>query len=379
MSRKKSKIKIDKLAASLIAIMMGLIVGFLVLLISNPSNSLEGFFKILFGGFSDGAKSIGDTLYFATPIIMTGLSVGFAFKTGLFNIGASGQFIIGSYLAVYVALKFHLPSSIHWIVAILVAMLGGMLWGLIPGILKAYKNVNEVISTIMMNYIAIYFVNMKIKGDNEIFDTVRNQSFSISDEANIPKFGLDNLFGGSSVNFGIVIAIICAILIYIILNKTTFGYELKACGYNRFASKYAGINEKKNIVMSMVIAGALAGIGGALVLLAGAGRHLEVLDLIPAEGFNGIPVALLGMSHPIGIIFSGIFIAYLNRGGFFLQSLNYSPEIITIIIAVIVYFAAFSLVIQKKIGSIKNKKNTDNVNAADENKGVKTNKSEDRS
>lgn len=374
----KKKFRFDKLTASLVAIVMGLIFGFLILLISRPSNSIEGFITILFGGFSDGLKSVGDTLYFATPIIMTGLSIGFAFKTGLFNIGAPGQFIIGSYMAVFFALKFKDTfGSAHWIVAVLVSMIGGMVWAIIPGLLKAYKNVNEVISTIMMNYIAIYFVNMRIKGDPEIFDQIRNQSKMIPESANLPKLGFDKIFEGSSVNLGIIIAIIFAVIIYVLLNKTTFGYELKACGYNRFASKYAGINEKKNIVMSMVIAGGLAGLGGGLVLLAGAGRHLEVLDVIPAEGFNGIPVALLGMSHPFGIVVSGIFIAYLNRGGFFLQGLNYSPEIIAIITAVIVYFSAFSPMIQKKISERRNKNASENVN--DDTKITNESENKDRS
>jgi simple sugar transport system permease protein len=166
-----------------------------------------------------------------------------------------------------------------------------------------------------------------------------------------PKWGLDGVFYNmrgnykdiSTVNCGIIIAAAMAIVMYVVLNKTTFGYELKACGYNRFASRYAGVNEKRSIVLSMVISGALAGLGGGLLYLAGAtGRHYQVLDVLLAEGFNGIPVALLGLSNPIGIVFSGIFVSYITLGGNYLQQLRFVPEVIDIIIAIIIYFAAFS-------------------------------------
>ncbi len=355
--------------SSLTAIVIGLLFGFIILLISNPSQALQGFKIILLGGFSGGMKGIGDTLYFATPIIMTGLSVGFAFKTGLFNIGAPGQFVMGSFFAVYTGIVFTGLGSAQWIFAVLAGILGGALWGLIPGILKAYKNVNEVIATIMMNYIGMYLVNMLVRDNTKLFDTLRNQSKYPHANANLPKMGLNQIFNGSSVNAGFFIAIIAVIVIYILLNKTTFGYELKAVGYNRDASKYAGINEKKSIILSMTIAGALAGLGGALLLLAGAGKHLEVVDILPAEGFNGIPVALLGMSHPIGVFLSALFISHLGRGGFYLQRLNFVPEIITIITASIVYFSAFALVVKNQIGKLRKKyskeENTPNANAED--------------
>ena len=253
-----------------------------------------------------------------------------------------------------------IPPSIHWIVALAAGIAGGALWGAIPGLLKAYRNVHEVIASIMMNYIGIYLVNMLVKNDTAIFDTLKNQSKTPAKGAIIPKMGLDNLYGTSSVNGGIFIALIAVIVIYIVLNKTTFGYELKACGHNREASRYAGINEKKSIVMSMIISGALAGLGGALLLLAGAGKHLEVVDILPAEGFNGIPVALLGMSHPVGILLAALFIAYINQGGFYLQLYNFVPEIITIITASIVYFSAFALVFRRLISNTRKKHSGDN-------------------
>lgn len=340
--------------SSIFSIVIGLLFGFIVLLISNPAEAGDGFAIILKGGFSTGAKGMGQVLYFATPLIMTGLSVGFAFKTGLFNIGAAGQFIMGAFTAVYIGVKWtFLPAPWHWIVAIIGAALIGGLWALIPGLLKAYLNVHEVIATIMMNYIGMYLANYLVK--LFIYDSTKSLSMNTAETAVLPKGGLDYIFYNplgstkdmSTVNCGIWIAIGIAIVVYIILNKTTFGYELKACGYNPYASKYAGINEKRNIVLSMVIAGMLAGLGGGLLFLSGAnGRHIKVVDVLAAEGFNGIPVALLGLSNPIGIIFSAIFISYITQGGNYLQTLDFVPEVIDIIIAIIIYFAAFSLILR---------------------------------
>ncbi len=335
--------------SSIVAILIGLLVGLLVLLVTDPTQAFGAFIAILTGGLSD-LKSMGQVLYFATPIIMTGLSVGFASKTGLFNIGASGQFIVGAYSAILVGVKCtFLPSPLIWMAALLAAMLAGALWGSVPGLLKAFCNVNEVIACIMMNYIGMYFVNFMIT--KTVFDSLKNQSMRVVNEANLPKLWLDKIFSGSSANSGIFIAIIFAIIIYYILEKTTFGYELKACGFNRNAAKYAGINERKSIVYSMLISGAMAGLGGALLYLAGSGKGIDVIDVLAPEGFNGIPVALLGLNNPIGIIFSGLFISYLTVGGFNMQLYNFAPQVIEIIIAIIIYFSAFALVIK---GLLKN-------------------------
>ena len=344
-------------ASSIFAIIIGLAFGFIILLASNPSNAVSGLGTILFGVFEAGGRGIGQVLYLATPIIMTGLSVGFAFKTGLFNIGASGQFIMGAVTALYVGYYWtFIPGPLHWVVALIMATLVGAVWGIIPGILKAYLNVHEVIATIMMNYIGMYTCNYIVR--TYVFDPSKNRSIDVAPTAEIPKAGLDKVFSThvgnyletSVVNLGIVIAIVIAILVYITLEKTKFGYELKAVGYNKNASKYAGINEKRSIILSLAIAGALAGLGGALLYLSGpTGRHINVVDELAPEGFNGIPVALLGLSNPIGIIFSALFIAFLNQGGTYLQSLGYIPEVINMIIAVIIYFSAFALVLRKII------------------------------
>lgn len=345
----------NKALASVMAILIGLLVGFVILLISNPSEAWKGFQIILSGGFSTGAKGMGQVLYFATPLVLTGLSVGFAFKTGLFNIGAPGQFIMGAFAAVYIGVTWtFLPSPYHWIVALLASALVGGLWALIPGLFKAYLNVHEVISTIMMNYIGMYLANYLTK--SYIYDSRKAQSLNVADSAVLPKGGFDNIFYNnlgtvkdmSTVNSGVWIAIAVAILIFIIINKTTFGYELKACGFNQNASRYAGINAKRNIVLSMVIAGMLAGLGGGLLYLSGAnGRHIKVVDVLAMEGFNGIPVALLALSNPIGVIFSAFFISYITQGGNYLQTLNFVPEVIDIIIACIIYFSAFALYLRK--------------------------------
>lgn len=328
--------------SAVIAIVIGLLFGFIILLLSNAREAVPGFIAILQGGFADGAKGIGDVLYNATPIILTGLSVGFAFKTGLFNIGASGQFTMGAFAAIYIGIKCtFLPGHLHWIVALTGALLAGALWALLPGILKAFSNVHEVISSIMMNYIGMYLVNMLIV--KNVHDKIKNQSLPVAQTAIIPKAGLDKLFGTNNMNIGILIAVLAVIVIYIILSKTTFGYELKACGYSPSASKYAGINAKRNIVMSMVIAGALSGLGGGLLYLAGSGKYLQVLDILAPQGFNGISVALLGMSNPIGILFAGLFIAHITVGGVNIQLYSFAPEVIDIIIAAIIYCGAFAL------------------------------------
>ncbi|MGI6358173.1 MAG: ABC transporter permease [Bacillota bacterium] len=330
--------------SSVFAIAVGLLFGLIILLISNPAQAFRGFHAILMGATFGGMRSVGQILYFATPIVLTGLSVGFAFKTGLFNIGAPGQFIVGAFGAVLVGVLGTSLGQWHWIIALLAALVLGALWAAIPGVLKAYANVNEVISSIMMNYIGMYLVNYLVA--RTIFDSLRNQSLPVKSSAIIPKMGLGALFPRSNVNGGFFIAVLAVILIHIVLNKTTFGYELKAVGLNRFASQYAGIDEKRSIICSMLIAGALAGLGGGLLYLAGSGKHIEVVDVLAAEGFQGIPVALLGLSSPLGILLAGLFIAYITVGGFYMQLYDFVPEVIDIIVASIIYFSAFSLIIK---------------------------------
>ena len=343
--------------SSVMAVLIGLIAGFIILLISDSANAVAGLVTILTGGFSD-MFNTGMVLHYATPIILTGLSVGFAMKTGLFNIGASGQFTFGMYASILAGIHLDsLPPLVRCGAGLLAGILAGAIWGSIPGMLKALRNVHEVISCIMMNYIGMYVVNYLIR-ETGIYDSTRNMTVRVPAEANLPTLGLNDVFstvnehGGiraSSVGSGIIIAIALCIIIYIVLEKTKFGYELKSCGFNHEAARYAGINEKKGVILSMTIAGALAGLGGALIALSGAGRGIAVVDILAGEGFQGIPIALLGLSNPIGIMFSGTLIAYFTQSGFLLQRHGFAPEIIEIIVAVIIYFSALALLLKGAI------------------------------
>ena len=369
------------LLASLLSILIGLVTGAIVILIVgmlNPSISLKGAWDgirlVLFGVFSTGRDAVGaltfgfnptnlgNMLFRATPLILTGLSVAIAFKTGLFNIGASGQYLAGTCASLFLALSIPstvVPAWLIWLIAFLGGVLAGALWGAIPGLLKATLNINEVIACIMTNWIAASLVtwlfdisNLKnmVEGTKSgyIYKTTYNGVATA-------KLGLDKIFPGSQVNGGIVIAVVMAVLVYILLEKTTFGYELKACGANRHAARYAGIRDKRNIVCSMAIAGAMAGAAGALYYLSGNTEFFwSTYQALPSEGFDGIAVALLAVNNPIGVVFTGIFMSLLSIAGLQLTNLTAYNEYITdVIIAVIVYLSAFSLVIKLWISGRK--------------------------
>lgn len=384
--------------ASLISILIGLLAGAVVILIvgiSNPSlgikSAWEGIQLVTLGIFSTGrnaagtltfgfnSASMGNMLFRSMPLILTGLSVAIAFKTGLFNIGAPGQYLAGTAATLFIALSIPTSSCPRWIIWVL-AFLGGMaagaLWGMIPGILKACLNINEVIACIMTNWIAANVVtwlfdisNLKNMVENTKSSDIYSTSYGLTNVDGVltyvkgegvstPKMGLDKIFSGSQVNGGILIAIALAIIVYIVLSKTTLGYELKVCGSNRFAARYAGIQDKRNIVLSMAIAGALAGAAGTLYYLSGNTEfYWNTYQSLPAAGFNGIPVALLAVSNPIGVVFTGMFMSMLSIAGLQLTSLTAYNEYITdVIIAVIVYLSAFSLLIKNWLsGRQKNK------------------------
>lgn len=352
--RKVAKSKsFSAFTAALLAIFLGLVFGYIIMTIASPANSFSGFQMLLTGGF----KRLGNVFYFATPILMTGLAVGFAFKMGLFNIGASGQYTMGMFFALYVGFMWELPPSIHWIACVLAGMVGGMLWGLIPGLFKALLNVNEVITSIMLNYIGMYLVDMLIQGNATMYISSKTRTAYLPTSAQLPTLGIEN----SSVNISIILAIAIAIILYIVLNKTTFGYELKATGFNKHASTYAGMNGKRNIILTMVIAGAMAGLGGAFAILApstiaGSSMTYEPISVIAANGFNGIAVALLGNSSPIGIIFSALFISHIQRGGTLASLYGYKPEIIDVVIAVIIYFSAFAMLMNATVAKLIKKR-----------------------
>lgn len=346
--------------AALLAIACGLLLGLIVMIITNPSVAFPAFFQMIGGWvFRYGSKEIGNWLYYGAPLLLAGLSVGFAFKTGLFNIGASGQYTVGMFCALFVGIAGDALGSMQWIVALIAGIAGGAIWGFIPGFLKAYFNVNEVISSIMLNYIGLYMVDALVlglktsSGASLLYDSLHAETINMNSNAFLPTIGLRSLFPGSAIDIGFIIAIIAAIIAYFILNKTNLGYELKACGFNRNAARYGGINEKKNIILAMTIAGALAGLGGAVYMQASGsinlGMHYTADGSLNEMGFNGIAVALLGMSNPIGIIFASGFITFIQRGGNFAQIYGYKTEIVSIIISIIVYFSAFSLLASELI------------------------------
>ena len=377
--------------ASLLSIIIGLAAGALVILIVglfNPSlglkNAWDGIRLVLFGLFSTGRSaagsltfgfnpaSVGNMLFRATPVILTGLSVAVAFKTGLFNIGAAGQYLAGTAATLFIALGLpssqmaipgvnpsSIPPMVVWFLALLGGMAAGALWGVIPGLLKAFLNINEVLACIMTNWIAANVVTWVFEVSN-FKNIVENTKTSYIYKTTIngvatPKMGLDKIFPGSQVNGGIIIACLLAALVYILLTRTTLGYELKACGSNRFAARYAGIKDKRNIVLSMAIAGALAGAAGSLYYLSGNTEfYWSTYQSLPSAGFNGIPVALLAVNNPIAVIFTGIFMSMLDISGLQLTNLTAYNEYITdVIIAVIVYLSAFSLVIKLWLGGKK--------------------------
>lgn len=370
-----SKPGIRSVAASLLSILGGFLIGFLILVILaifskdiDIYDAVEGFFKVLAGPFSAGRFSdtlfqMGNMLFNSTPLIMTGLSVAIAFKTGLFNIGAPGQYLMGAMGSLLVALSIptdKVPSAIVWVLALMAGIVLGALWGAIPGFFKGFLGVNEVIVCIMTNWIAANIVSWVFKDSSFINVAETKINFikkTSSNGVSTATFGLDKLFSGGSefsrsyMDISIFIAGIIAIGIFIMLNKTVFGYELKACGYNKNASKYAGMNEKRNIVLSMAIAGALAACGSALWCLNGnQDFKWEVYQALPNDGFNGIPVALLANSNPIGAVFSAIFLRYINVGGSNLAAqTSFNEYVSQLIIAIIIYFAGFSRFIQELI------------------------------
>lgn len=354
----------NSLLASLIAIGIGLIAGLVLLLFFNAPNAMYGFGRIILAGISSPDK-IAKVLYQAAPLVMTGLAVGFAFKTGLFNIGATGQYLMGSFFALFSAMILRFP----WWAALLASLIGGALWGFWPGLFKALFNVNEVITSIMFNWIGLFLMNLLLANIPPMLNNYyggpnaeRTANLAAANPAAIiPRLGLDQLFGSSYMNIGIILAAVMALIIHIVINKTTFGYELKACGLNRSASIYAGINAKRNIVLSMTIAGSLAGFAGGLYYLSGNAQY-TIEKILPAMGFNGIPVALLATSHPVGIIFSALFVSYIQVGGDAMQP-EFVSEIIDIIIAVIIYLSAFALLFKGAIAKRLNRKNAARLEA----------------
>ena len=379
-------------AASVISILIGLLVGCVIVVISGlASSNMDGKsvwdgVRLVLGGilstgrdasgsltFGFNPANVGNMLFRATPLILTGLSVAVAFKTGLFNIGAPGQYLMGTAATLIVALSIPtsaVPSPVVWLLAFLAGILAGALWGAIPGLVKALLNINEVLACIMTNWIAANLVTWVFDGSvwrnieengktGYIYKTAHNG-------VETARWGLDAIFPGSQVNWGIGIAVVLAVAMYIFLTKTTMGYELVCCGSNRHAARYAGIDDKRDIVLSMAIAGGLAGAAASLYYLSGNTEFFwSTYQSLPAVGFNGIPVALLAASDPVAIIFTGCFMSMLNIAGQQLTNLTgYNEYITDVIIAAIVYLSAFSLAIKMMLGGRKKHKATSLATAA---------------
>ncbi len=334
---------VQTLLASLLCIVLGLVIGFVVLWVINPEGAWEAISDIVrnFWNYPNQRvqlKYLGNTLVKTAPLLMCSLSVLFAYKVGMFNIGAAGQYVAGAGAALYCALALKMP----WYVCLIAALLAGALLGMISGALKAYFNVNEVISCIMLNWIMLYCVNMLLTPlapagmpDTETLNKVNKTAL-------LPSLGLGQFFTNNRyVTIAIPLAIVIAIAVWVLLNKTKLGYELRATGANKNAAKYAGMREKYNIILTMAISGALAGIGAAMYFLTDYQQWSVTQSAVPAMGFNGIAAAFLGGLNPIGVIFSSYFIEHITSGGTYVNMNMYSAEISELISSVIIYLCGF--------------------------------------
>jgi len=325
----------------LLAVFLGIFVGSIVMIVSGY-NPIAGYSALIYGAFGD-QYYIGETIRQTTPYILAGLAVAFAFRTGLFNIGVEGQLLIGWLAAVWVGVSFELPKIIHLPLAIVVAALAGALWAFIPGLLKARFKVHEVIVTIMMNYVALHVTNAIIRS---VLSDQGFKSEKVYPSASLRSDFLESLTDYSSMHYGILISLLGAIIMWFLLEKTTKGYELRAVGFNQHASQYAGMNVNRNIILSMVISGAFAGVAGAMEGL-GTFENISVKGGFTGVGFDGIAVALLGGNTAIGVVLSAILFGALKVGALEMPSSAGVPtELVDIIIALIIFFVASSYLIR---------------------------------
>ena len=330
------------LLSSLVCILGGIVVGFIALLIIEPSGAFEAILAVLKSFFRYPGKLMlkyfGQTLVRTVPLIMCALSVLFAYKVGMFNIGVAGQYVAGACGCLYAALAWKLP----WLPCLVIGMIAASLLGAASGWLKTKCNVNIVISGIMLNWITLYLTNLilgTVKSPNSPY-TLALQG--VNPKALLPSLGLGPLFNNEkSVTIAIPLAILMAVLVWVVLNKTQFGYELKATGNNYHAARYAGMKENRNIILTMMIAGALAGMGAGLLFLTGIEDWETTISSVPAMGFNGIAVAFLGGLSPLGSILSGFFIQYITTGGGNVDLQVYCSQISSLISSLIIYLCAF--------------------------------------
>ena len=339
---------VQSLLASFICILLGMLIGYIVLLFINPVGASEAILDVIknfmtYNRADSQLKYFGNTLVKTAPLLMCALSILFAYKVGLFNIGASGQYTAGVCAALYAALAW----GWSWLPCMLLAIAAGGVMGALVGLLKAYCNVNEVISGIMLNWIMLYTTNMVLTNVKEPTSPYTFQLKNAGRQAILPTLGLDKIFHGNAyVTVAIPAAVLMALLIWVVLDKTKFGYELKATGNNRFAAKYCGMAEKRNIILTLVIAGALSGFGAALLYLTGFEQWQCTASSVPGMGFNGIAAAFLGGLNPIGTIFASYFIQHITSGGAYVDKSMYCSQISDLISAVIIYLCGFVLFIK---------------------------------
>ena len=336
------------IVASLLCVAAGLLIGFFVLLIINPEGAVESIFNVIKNFFTwsrpqQQLKQFGNTLAKTIPLIMCSLSILFAYKVGLFNIGAAGQYVAGACASLYAALAW----GWSWLPCMLFALAASALLAAIVGILKAYCNVNEVISGIMLNWIALYTANTLLSSVKEVASPYTLYIKDVNPSALLPNAGLNNLFHNNNyVTIAVPMALLIAILIAVVLSKTRFGYELKATGSNKNAARYAGMKENRNIIVTLMISGALAGLGASMLYQTGFMRWECTQSSVPAMGFNGIAAAFLGGLNPIGVIFSSFFIQHITDGGQYVNTNFYSSQISDVISSIIIYLCGFVLFIK---------------------------------
>ncbi|MEA3424331.1 MAG: ABC transporter permease [Bacillota bacterium] len=335
-----------KITVPIIAILLSFIIGTIVMLLTgiNPLGAFKALARTMTGVnfdklFTDkmfNARYFGEFLTTALPITLTGLSVAFAFRTGLFNIGAEGQLLVGAMAATITSIMLDLPAIIHLPIVLLSAALAGALWGFVPGILKAKYNVHEVVVTIMMNYTALHTTNYllkKLPGSSLIKTVKSNPSGTLQSDF------IANITNNSRLHWGIIVVGLSIFVFWYIIEKTSFGFELRSVGFNPDASKYAGMKVTRNVVYSMMIAGAFAGLAGAMLSI-GTFDYGRVLVGFENYGFDGIAVALLGGTAAIGVLLSGLLFGGLKSAQPLMQANGVPLEIAKIISSLIVLFVA---------------------------------------
>ena len=357
---------VQSLLASLACVVLGLLIGYIVLLFINPNGAGEAIAAVMknFLNYSKSAtqaKYLGNTLVKTAPLLLCALSILFSYKVGLFNIGAAGQYCAGVALSLYAALAW----GWGWLPCMLLAMLGGMVLGAISGLLKSYCNVNEVISGIMLNWIVLYLTNMLLTTVKEGTSPYTLVLAHNNPSAVLPSLGLGALFNKNQyVGLAIPLAIVIAILIWILLEKTRFGYELRATGSNKNAAKYCGMAEKRNIILTLAISGALAGLGAAMLYLTGYEQWQCSTSSVPNMGFNGIAAAFLGGLNPIGSIFASFFIQHITAGGAYVDKSMYCSQISDLISAIIIYLCGFVLFLKHIMNSSLDRREEKRLQAA---------------